>query len=176
MTVPEGEGHKRQHTPAHENSRIPQAADAAGGGRAQTIGRSTEVNMKPALAPLLLGALAVPAHAQQGTARPDLPVLKEVTTEFPKDREIEARVLTATVQPGTTSPWHTHSAPVVVYVLEGTFTLELKDREAVHRKAGEALLEPVNVAMRAANHGAVPAKVVIFQASPPHAAFLDPVK
>jgi quercetin dioxygenase-like cupin family protein len=124
----------------------------------------------------LLTAASVSAAAQSpGTARPDPPVLKEVTTEFPKDPKLEARVLTATLQPGMTSPWHTHATPVVVYVQEGTFTLEFKDREPVRRKAGEALLEPINVVVRAANRDqSQPAKVVIFQVSPPDTPFLHP--
>lgn len=124
----------------------------------------------------LLTATSLSAAAQsQETARPDPPVLKEVTTEFPKDRELEARVLTATLQPGMTSPWHTHATPVVVYVIEGTFTLEFKDREPLQRKAGEALLEPINVVVRAANRDQnQPVKVVIFQVSPPSTPFLHP--
>ena len=77
------------------------------------------------------------------------------------------------LQPGATSPWHAHPAPVVVFVPEGIFSLELKDKKTVRRKAREALLEPVDEVMRAANHGHAPAKMVILQVSPPKAAFLD---
>src|SRR5438552_13565957 len=100
----------------------------------------------------LLGvSLAGAASGQE--ARPDPPVLRESSRDFPKDDQLEARVLTATVQPGATSPWHTHPAPVAVYVIEGTITLEFDGREPVTKKAGEALLEPANVKVRAANHG-----------------------
>jgi quercetin dioxygenase-like cupin family protein len=37
---------------------------------------------------------------------------------------------------------HTHRFPVTVYVLEGAFTLELKDRPPIIVKAGEAIVEP----------------------------------
>jgi quercetin dioxygenase-like cupin family protein len=114
------------------------------------------------------------ASGQQ--ARPDPPVLTELSSEFPKDDQLEARVLTATLQPGSTSPWHTHSAPVVVYVIEGTITLEFDGREPISKKAGEALLEPINVKLRAANNGQTPTRVVIFQVSPPKAPFLTPTK
>jgi quercetin dioxygenase-like cupin family protein len=121
------------------------------------------------------------ACAQEGAARPNPPVLKELSTEFPKDAQLEARVLTATLVPGTlvpgmTSPWHTHATPVVVYVVEGTFTLEFKDREPVVRKAGEALLEPINVVLRAANNSQTEiTRVVIFQVSSPNVPFMHPV-
>jgi len=115
------------------------------------------------------------ARAQPETARPDPPVLKQLSTEYPKADQLETRVMTATLQPGTASPWHTHAAPVTVYVLEGTFTLELENRAPITLKAGQALLEPINVKMRAANHDPVqPAKVVIFQVSRPEDPFLHP--
>jgi quercetin dioxygenase-like cupin family protein len=123
-----------------------------------------------------ISVIGVASSVRAQEARPDPPVLKEITAEFPKAEKLEARVLTATVQPGATSPWHTHSAPVAVYVLEGTFTLEFEGRDAVSKKQGEALLEPVNVKVRAANHGQVPAKVVIFQISDPAQPFLQPTK
>jgi quercetin dioxygenase-like cupin family protein len=132
--------------------------------------------MKRFAAVLVLTMLPNLANAQEGAARPNPPVLKELTTEFPKDAQLEVRVLTATLAPGMTSPWHTHPTPVVVYVVEGTFTLEFKDRAPVVRKAGEALLEPINVVLRAANNSQTEAaKVVIFQASSPDVPFMHPV-
>jgi quercetin dioxygenase-like cupin family protein len=131
--------------------------------------------MKVAIAVAILSASLLGDVSGQ-EARPDPPVLAELSREFPKDDQLEARVLTATLQPGSTSPWHTHSAPVVVYVMEGTITLEFDGREPVSKKAGEALLEPINVKVRAANHGQTPARVVIFQVSPPKTPFLTPTK
>jgi hypothetical protein len=40
------------------------------------------------------------------------------------------------------------------------------------KKAGEALLEPINVKVRAANHSGAPVKVVIFQVSDPEQPFM----
>ena len=70
--------------------------------------------------------------------------------------------------------WHTHPTPVIVYVVQNTFTLE--GREPIHRKAGEALLEPINVKVRAANHIQSPAKVVIVQVSEPEKPFMEASK
>ncbi|WP_207485761.1 cupin domain-containing protein [Arenibaculum pallidiluteum] len=114
-------------------------------------------------------------HVPEGSARPDPPALKEVSKDFPTGGALEARVMTATLEPGTTSPWHTHSAPVAVYVVDGTFTLEMEDR-TVSLKSGQAMLEPVNVKMRAANRDTTPVRVVIFQVSPPEDPFLVPSK
>jgi len=134
-----------------------------------------EVVMKLAAAIAVLSVSLVGGASGQ-EARPDPPVLNELSREFPKDDQLEARVLTATIQPGTTSLWHTHPAPVVVYVIEGTITLEFDGREPVSKRAGEALLEPINVKVRAANKGQTPTRVVIFQISPPNVPFLTPTK
>lgn len=128
---------------------------------------------------LLLAApfLFVPGLAMAddaASAKPNPPVLEEVTSQFPKGEQVEYRVLTATIQPGTHSPWHTHPAPVAVYVEDGVFTLESKRGGSKSIKAGEALLEPPGLEVRAANLGSTPATVVIFQVSEPAEPFLKP--
>ena len=125
---------------------------------------------------LVLFGCAGSALADDASARPEPPVLKQTTSEFPKGDVLEARILTATLAPGTKSPWHTHAAPVGVYVMEGSFTLEIDGGKSVVKNAGEALLEPINVKVRAANNGAVATKVVIFQVSNPAEPFLVPTK
>ena len=135
----------------------------------------------------LAGALGVAAlagaawvqdvAAQTEVAKPDPPVLKQVTTEFPKADRLEARIMTATLQPGTASPWHTHAAPVAVYVIDGVFTLEMEGKDPITLEPGGALLEPINVKMRAVNRDpSRVARVVIFQVSEPEAAFLTPTR
>jgi quercetin dioxygenase-like cupin family protein len=117
-------------------------------------------------------SFGMPATLMAQEARPEPPVLKQITTEYPKADKLETRVLTATLAPGSTSPWHTHASPVAVYVVEGTFTLEFDGRDAIAKKAGEALLEPINVKVRAANRSDAPVKVVIFQVSEPQQPFM----
>ncbi len=91
------------------------------------------------------------------------------------DRQ-EVRVLTATIQPGGKTPFHTHRFPVTVYIMEGTFTLELEGRPPVVLKAGESFVEPANVRMTGYNKSAnEPMRVVIFYVSDPDTPFLDPV-
>lgn len=130
----------------------------------------------PFLALVLLLSPALALADDLATAKPNPPVLKGLSTDFPKGAEVEYRVLTATLQPGTYSPWHTHPAPVAVYVEDGTFTLEKKSGKPQSIKAGEALLEPIGVEVRAANNGSEPATVVIFQVSNPEDSFLKPTK
>jgi len=105
--------------------------------------------------------------------RPDL-VLKQAVETLPKGDRQEIRVLTATLAPGLQTPFHTHRFPVTVYVLEGTFTLDLDGRPPLIAKAGEAIVEPPNVKMMGYNKSATEtAKVVIFYVSDPDTPFLD---
>ena len=122
---------------------------------------------------LLFVSTACPASAQdRPLAKPDL-VLQQIAEGMPRGERQEVRVLTATLQPGDRTPFHTHRAPVTAYVLEGTFTLELEGRETVTANAGQAIVEPPNVRMTGYNRGTVPMKVLIFYVSDPGTPFLD---
>jgi quercetin dioxygenase-like cupin family protein len=111
--------------------------------------------------------VALSAQAQQQSSPASPFVLKEVTNNFPKADRLEARVETATLEPGKIGGWHTHPTPVVVYVIEGTLTVEIKGKDPIVTRAGEAYLEPINTVMRATNKGQTPLKFVAFQVSPP---------
>jgi quercetin dioxygenase-like cupin family protein len=124
-------------------------------------------------------AAASPASAQShdaaapNIAKPNL-VLQQVVAGMPRDETQTVRVMTATFKPGDRTVYHTHRFPVTVYVLEGTFTLELDGRAPIAVKAGEALVEPPKVAMTGYNRSATePTKVVIFYVSANETPFLD---
>lgn len=124
-------------------------------------------------------AAACPATAQpHGTAAPNLAkpnlVLQQVVEGLPRDATQTVRVMTATFKPGDKTVYHTHRFPVTVYVLEGTFTLELDGRAPITVKAGEALVEPPKVAMTGYNRSQTEMlKVVIFYVSANDTPFLD---
>ena len=124
-----------------------------------------------ALVTVILGGTVIAQEA--GLAKPNL-VLQQIVDGLPKDDKQAVRVLTATFKPGDKTVHHTHRFPVTVYVLEGAFTLELQGRPPITVKAGEAMVEPPNVAMTGYNPSATePTKVVIFYASTPDTPFLD---
>jgi quercetin dioxygenase-like cupin family protein len=120
--------------------------------------------------------LALPAQAQQHPTHNPPPgfVLKQIAPTLPKGDQLEVRVRTSTIQPGAVGEWHTHATPPIVYVLEGTLSIEVKDKETVHTSAGEAAIEPINTVIRATNKGQSPVKLVIFQVSPPDVPFSHP--
>lgn len=126
------------------------------------------------LAVMLVSTASAPAQTSQGNlAKPNL-LLQQVVTGMPKGEKQEVRVLTATFKPGDKTVYHTHRFPVTVYVLEGTFTLELDGRAPIIVKAGEALVEPPRVPMKGYNRStSEPTKVVIFYVSSPGTPFLD---
>jgi quercetin dioxygenase-like cupin family protein len=132
------------------------------------------LKMRFALGCTLIAILIVPAHAQEpGLAKPNL-IMQQLVEGLPKDDKQTVRVLTATFKPGDKTVYHSHRFPVTVYVVEGTFTLELKDRPPLTVRAGEAMVEPPNVAMVGYNPSASEhTKVVIFYVSTPDAPFLD---
>ena len=114
---------------------------------------------------------------EKGTAKPDPPLVREIVQGMPRGEKQEVRVLTATLKPGDKTPFHTHRFPVTVYVLEGTFTLELEDRGTVTVKAGQAMVEPPNVKMTGYNRSSTePTRVVIFYVSDPDTPFFDLVQ
>jgi len=95
---------------------------------------------------------------------------------MPSGERQEIRVLFASLLPGDATPHHSHRFPVTVYVIEGVFTLELEDREAVHIGAGEAFVEPAHVRMTGRNLSAdTAARVAIFYVCEPDTPFADPV-
>lgn len=132
--------------------------------------------MRFALGYALIAILGIPAHAQEpGLAKPNL-VLQQIVEGLPNDGKQAVRVLTATFKPGDKTVYHSHRFPVTVYVVEGAFTLDLKDRPSLTVRAGEAMVEPPNIAMIGHNPSATePTKVVIFYVSTPDTPFLDPL-
>jgi quercetin dioxygenase-like cupin family protein len=123
---------------------------------------------------LMMAILSGSALAQQpGSAKPNM-VLQQIVEGMPKDNKQTVRVMTATFNPGDKTVYHTHRFPVTVYVLEGSFKLDLKDQPSITLKAGEAMVEPPNVPMTGYNPSAnEKARVIIFYVSTPDTPFLD---
>jgi quercetin dioxygenase-like cupin family protein len=125
--------------------------------------------MKSIILVCAFACIASAAQAQQPAPQTPGPnfVLKQITPTLPTKEQLEVRVRTSTIQPGAVGQWHTHPTPPIVYVAEGTLSVERKDGETVHTQAGQAVIEPINTIIRATNKGQTPVKLVIFQVSPP---------
>jgi quercetin dioxygenase-like cupin family protein len=111
----------------------------------------------------------------RGPAKPPPPVLSEIVQGMPRGEKQQVRVIVATLEPGEATPFHTHPFPVTVYVLEGTFTLELEGRAPITAKAGQAIVEPPQVRMTGYNRSSTETmRVAIFYVSDPETPFLEP--
>jgi quercetin dioxygenase-like cupin family protein len=115
--------------------------------------------MKCLILAFACSCLILPVSAQQ--------VVKELLPTPPKGDTLEARLATATIQPGAAGKWHTYPNHPVVYVTEGTLTVEFRGGEPRVYNAGQGFVEPINTVLRGTNRGKTPVKLVIFQLSPP---------
>lgn len=113
----------------------------------------------------------------QATGAAKLRVLhREAVAGMPTAVDQEIRVLFARLEPGDRTPCHSHRFPVTVYMLEGTFTLELDGRDTVTVKAGEVFVEPSHVRMTGRNlDPRTPATMALFYVSTPDTPFADPI-
>ena len=128
----------------------------------------------------VLAALVAPLTStaqQRGPEKPPPPLLSEIVQGMPQGERQEVRVLTATLKPGDKTVFHTHRFPVIIYVLEDAFTLEMEGREPITVKAGEAMGEPPNVKMTGYNRSSTdPLRGLMVYVSDPDTPFFDPVR
>jgi quercetin dioxygenase-like cupin family protein len=111
----------------------------------------------------------------QSTTKPDL-VFSDVVRGMPRGENQEIRIFTANFKPGDKTVVHTHRSPVTVYILNGSFTLELEGREPIVVKAGQAFVEPPNIKMTGYNRSTTETlHLIIFYVSEPGTPFLDPL-
>jgi quercetin dioxygenase-like cupin family protein len=133
---------------------------------------SQKTNVETMIAALDVGVTRT--AREQGMAKLT-PIHREQVEGMPNGATQEVRVLFARLDPGDTTPYHSHRFPVTVYVTEGAFTLELEGREPVTIRAGEAFVEPPHVRMTGRNLDAeAPAHMALFYVCEPDAPFADP--
>ena len=87
-------------------------------------------------------------------------------------------MITVEYPPGGSSPAHTHHAQAMVYVLEGSIVMQLKDKAAVTLTAGQTFYEgpdDVHLISRNASDSAR-AKFVVFLVKDKGAPILKPLK
>ena len=137
--------------------------------------RGKQMKAAVKLSIVLGAALICRSTLAQEPAKPNL-VHREVVQGMPRGERQEIQVLTATIAPGQSTVFHTHFFPVTVYMLEGTFTLEVEGQKSVTVRAGQSLVEPPNVRMTGFNRSATEAiRLVIFYVAEPGTPFLNPI-
>ena len=112
------------------------------------------------------------------------PVAQDVTIKSLLSRDLsgvpgkELSMITVDYLPGASDPLHTHSAQVMVYVLEGSVVMQVQGSAPVTLRPGQAFYEgpgDVHVVARNASHTA-PAKFLVFFVKHKGAPVLVPVK
>ena len=80
--------------------------------------------------------------------------------EYPKSKIAEIVSHLVEIKPGGETGRHRHPGPTYMYVLEGTLVVELEDGPQKQYKAGEALVEDVDVWINNKNPGTTPTKFI----------------
>lgn len=131
---------------------------------------------------LLLAALVVPfANAQQGAARAGAATTPERTASRGRsEQEVllqdrlfaipgkQVHLLRIEYPPGWIGRRHYHTGDVVLYVLEGRFTIDVEGAQRKTIGPGEVYHEAVNKEMQARNASTdEPTKILLFQVGDP---------
>jgi len=82
---------------------------------------------------------------------------KYLNTEKP-----EITVMKVEISPGAGTGWHSHPVPLYAYLLEGSLTVEAQGGKIYHFKAGDAIVELVNMPHRGKNSGTTPVVLIVF--------------
>lgn len=119
--------------------------------------------------------LAGPNVLAQGAGTTITPLLTKEVVGLP-GKALE--MVTVEYAPGAVDPVHVHNAQAMVYVLEGTVVMQVKDGKPVTLNAGETFYEkPGDVHVVARNASKVrPARFVVFFMKDKDAPLLVPVK
>jgi len=124
---------------------------------------------------MMLAMTAGHAAVAQAPARPGM-VLREAVGGMPRGEVQDIHVMTAVIQPGQSTVFHTHRFPVTVHLLEGSFTLEMEARAPATIAAGQSMVGPPHVRMTGHNRSASePIRPEIVHVSDPGGPFLDPI-
>ena len=81
---------------------------------------------------------------------------------YPVTDKAEVTALVVEVAPGAETGWHRHKIPVYAYMLSGELEVELEDGKRFTYKAGDVIIEVVNVHHNGRNRGTVPASLIAF--------------
>lgn len=123
------------------------------------------------LLPLLtVGPLPAEPDANEGylTKIQATPILRASETvagqpiRYPRVENPEVTVVRVTIPPGTETGWHRHPFPAYAYMLTGKLTLQMEGGRSRELKAGDALVESVNVWHNGVNAGPAPVEIIMF--------------
>jgi quercetin dioxygenase-like cupin family protein len=80
--------------------------------------------------------------------------------QYPVGGKPELVAVLVEIEPGGRSTLHQHPVPIVVYVLDGTLTMQAQGGATQEYKTGEAFVEDVNVLHQGFNRTSTPLKLL----------------
>ena len=117
-------------------------------------------------------AVSLAARADSPAASPAItvtPLFKTTTSwdgtplHYPEGQaEITAQEVT--LAPGAETGWHLHPAPAFGLILDGEWTVMLKDGRTKVLRRGDGIAEVVDTLHNGRNSGTVPARLLVFYA------------
>jgi len=128
--------------------------------------------------------LALPARSQDAAPAPTYPAVPLLSTSttivgepirYPQG---EAHVTAAivTLAPGARTVMHKHGVPMFAYILDGEITVDYGAHGTRTYKAGQSLMEAMDVAHFGANTGAQPVRLIAVYMGATGAVDVVPVK
>ncbi|MEI6207076.1 MAG: cupin domain-containing protein [Desulfuromonadales bacterium] len=81
---------------------------------------------------------------------------------YPVTDKAEVTAMTVELAPGAETGWHKHPAPVYAYVVAGNLSVTLEDGKELFYKAGDAIIEVVNLIHNGRNKGSDTVKLAVF--------------
>ena len=82
--------------------------------------------------------------------------------KYPVTDKPELSSAIVTIQPGGRTSLHKHPVVTFIYILEGAFDVHIGEK-VLQYKAGDALIEPIDVLNQVFNPGNAPTKVLVVQ-------------
>lgn len=127
-------------------------------------------HMRVGFAASMIAAVAFSAYpdvvrsGENKEYKPKVQSTTHVQEMLPGDDSKTVVIKEFNVPPGHVGTRHYHTGPVYVYVLEGTFTVEVEGKEPQTLSAGDLFKEPLKTTMLARNPSASSnARIVVFQ-------------
>jgi quercetin dioxygenase-like cupin family protein len=117
---------------------------------------------------LFLSAAAAEEAPNKAVGVEATPLLKANQTlvggplKYPATDKPEIGSAIVTIQPGGRTSLHQHPVVTVLYVLDGQIAVHIGEK-ILDYKAGEALIEPIDVLNQVFNPGSAPTKVLVVQ-------------
>lgn len=83
------------------------------------------------------------------------------TLHYPTSGSAKLSSLIVTMDPGESTDWHKHGAPLYAYMLEGTLTVDYRKKGKRTYQQGDAFMEAMSYWHQGRNTGSKPARILV---------------